>query len=146
MASANDVLTAKGNHIIHCISISATVLEATRKMNEHKIGALVVTDGERVMGIFTERDVLSRVVVEQQMPDQVLVGDVMTRDVICCTPETDLDEISAIMKNRRVRHVPVCTEAGSLRGVVSIGDVNAHYASNQEQTIHFLNDYIYGRV
>jgi CBS domain-containing protein len=146
MASANDVLTAKGDQVIHCIPLTATVLEATRKMNDHKIGALVVTDGPRVVGIFTERDVLSRVVVAQLFPDQVKVGDVMTRDVICVTPETDLDEISAIMKNRRVRHVPVVCGAGSLRGVVSIGDINAHYASNQQQTIHFLNDYIYGRV
>ena len=146
MASANDVLTAKGNHPIHCIPTSATVLEATRKMNEQKIGALVVTDGDRVVGIFTERDVLRRVVVSQMMPDQVRIEEVMTRDVICCTPETDLDEISAIMKTRRVRHVPICTNDGRLCGLVSIGDVNAHYASNQQQTIHFLNDYIYGRV
>ena len=146
MPTANDVLIAKGNPVIHCILSSATVLEATRKMNEHKVGCLVVTDGTRVVGIFTERDVLSRVVVAQQLPDRVRVGDVMTRDVICCSPETDLDEISAIMKTRRVRHVPICGDNGTLHGLVSIGDINAHYSSNQEQTIHFLNEYIYGRV
>jgi len=146
MATANDILIAKGNPVIQCIGTTATVLEATRKMNDHKIGALVVSDGNRVVGIFTERDVLSRVVVTQQKADEVTVADVMTREVICCSPDTDLDEISAIMKTRRVRHVPVCTDGGALLGVISIGDVNAHYASNQEQTIHFLNDYIYGRV
>ena len=146
MASVNDVLTAKGNSQVLSISANATVLDATRKMNEHKVGALVVMDHGRVVGIFTERDVLRRIVAAQQLPDQVRVQDVMTREVICCRPETDIDEISAIMKTRRIRHLPVCEEGGSLLGLISIGDVNAHYASNQEQTIHFLNEYIYGRV
>ena len=79
-------------------------------------------------------------------PTPVPVGNVMTRDVICCGLDDDLDEVSAIMKSHRVRHVPVCERDGRLRGIVSIGDVNAQYASNAEQTIHFLNDYIYGRV
>jgi CBS domain-containing protein len=146
MASANDVLVAKGNSHVLSISGYASVLDATRKMNEHKVGALVVMDHGRVVGMFTERDVLQRVVGAQQLPDQVRVQDVMTREVICCRPETDLDEISAIMKTRRVRHLPVCDEGGTLLGLISIGDVNAHYASNQQQTIHFLNEYIYGRV
>src|SRR5438105_8634517 len=104
-------------------------------MNEHKIGALVVMEAGRVAGMFTERDVLRRVVAEQRQPSEVRVGEVMTREVICCEPHTDLDEVSAIMKNHRVRHLPVCGEGGKLLGLVSIGDVNAHYASNQAQTI-----------
>ena len=145
MATVHDVLSAKGA-TLYTIDSSLTVLLATQLMNQHKIGAVVVTDEGRVMGIFTERDVLSRIVAEQRSPSQTLVADVMTREVICCDPDTDLDEVSAIMKNRRVRHLPVCGAGGRLLGLVSIGDVNAHYASNQEQTIHFLSDYIYGRV
>ena len=146
MATAGDILSAKGNSIIHSIPASATVLEATLKMNEHKIGALVVMEEGRVAGIFTERDVLRRVVATQQQPQNLRVADVMTREVICCAPSTDLDEISAIMKTRRIRHLPIRADDGVLAGVISIGDVNAHYASNQEQTIHFLSEYIYGRV
>ena len=145
MATVHDVLTAKGASL-HTVDSSITVLDATQLMNEHKIGALVVTEQGRVAGIFTERDVLSRIVAEQRAAGETCVGDVMTREVICCNPDTDLDEISAIMKNRRVRHLPVCGAGGRLLGLVSIGDVNAHYASNQAQTIHFLSDYIYGRV
>ncbi len=144
MATVHDVLSAKGA-TLYTIESSLTVLHATQLMNQHKIGAVVVTEDGRVAGIFTERDVLARIVAEQRSPAETLVGEVMTREVICCDPDTDLDEVSAIMKNRRIRHLPVCGAAGLL-GLVSIGDVNAHYASNQAQTIHFLSDYIYGRV
>lgn len=145
MPTVRDVLAEKGESL-HTIDDGATVLEATRKMNQHKIGALVVTDDGRVAGIFTERDVLTRVVALEKSPREVRVGDVMTKDVICCCIEDDLDDVSAIMKKHRIRHVPVCDEGGKVHGIVSIGDVNAQYASNAEQTIHFLNDYIYGRV
>jgi predicted transcriptional regulator len=67
----------------------------------------------------------------------------MTKDVICCQAEDDLDEISAIMQQKRVRHVPVCGEAGRIMGMISIGDVNAYHATNQEAHINFLSDYIY---
>lgn len=145
MATVHDVLSAKGA-TLYTIESSLTVLQATQLMNQHKIGAVVVTEEGRVAGIFTERDVLARIVAEQRSPAETLVCEVMTREVICCDPDTDLDEVSAIMKNRRIRHLPVCGADGQLLGLVSIGDVNAHYASNQAQTIHFLSDYIYGRV
>jgi len=145
MPTVRDVLAVKGQSL-HTIDSQASVLDATRRMNQHKIGALVVMEDGRVSGIFTERDVLTRVIAEELPPGAVPVGNVMTRDVICCGLDDDLDEVSAIMKSHRVRHVPVCERDGRLRGIVSIGDVNAQYASNAEQTIHFLNDYIYGRV
>ena len=145
MATVHDVLCSKGTGI-QTIDASATVLEATQLMNQHKIGALVITERERVAGIFTERDVLQRVVAGLRAPQDIIVAEVMTRDPICIGPDADLDEVSAIMKDRRIRHIPVCGDSGQLLGLVSIGDVNAHYASNQAQTIHFLSDYIYGRV
>ena len=145
MPSVQDVLLAKGDHI-HSISPGATVLEAIRKMNHHKIGALVVMEDAQVVGMFTERDILRRVAGEERPVAQVLVGEVMTTKVICCKPDADLDEVSALMKDHRVRHVPVCDDLGRLHGLISIGDVNAVHASHQEQTINFLNDYIYGRA
>jgi CBS domain-containing protein len=145
MATALDVLAAK-DCPLHTVDANMSVLQATQLMNKHKIGAVVVTDEGRVAGMFTERDVLTRVVAEQRSPASIKVGEVMTREVICCDPDTDLDEVSAIMKNRRIRHLPVCAADGKVLGLVSIGDVNAHYASNQAQTIHFLSEYVYGRV
>ena len=145
MPTVRDVLDAKG-HMLQTIPGDATVLEATRRMNQLKIGALVVREEGRVAGIFTERDVLTRVIGEELPPSAVKVHDVMTRDVICCNLDDDLDEVSAIMKVHRIRHVPVCDCDGKVEGIVSIGDVNAHHASKAQQEIHFLNDYIYGRV
>jgi len=146
MPSVMDILADKGTDV-YSISPTATVLEATIAMNSKKIGALVVKDASgRVMGIFTERDVLRRVIAEEKAPRAVRVGDVMTRDVVCCPPEADIDEASRIMRDRRVRHLPVCDGDGTLLGVISIGDLNAYHASTQEAQIHFLNEYVYGRA
>jgi CBS domain-containing protein len=141
-----DILADKGNDVF-TISPSATVLEATHSMNDQKIGALVVKDSTgHVTGIFTERDVLRRVIAEERSPNNVRVGEVMTRDVVCCPPETDIDDASRIMRDRKVRHLPVCDGGGALLGLVSIGDLNAYHASSQEAQIHFLSEYVYGRA
>ncbi len=145
MPTVLDVLLSKGD-VVHSIGPDKSVLDAVNRMNQFKIGCLMVTQQDRIVGIFTERDVLRRVLGEGKMVAEVTVGEAMTAEVICCRPETDLDEVSAIMKTRRVRHLPVCSDDGKLHGVVSIGDVNAYYATNQEATIHFLNEYIYGRA
>jgi len=140
-----DILRQKGQ-TVHTIDPSATVLDATQKMNQHKLGALVVMTGGRVVGMFTERDVLRRVVGELRDPSQTCITDVMTKEVICVRPDTDMDEVSAIMQQRRIRHLPVCDASGELHGMISIGDVNAYHVSNQEMQISFLSEYIYGRA
>ena len=145
MSTVGNVLKNKSPRI-HTITPDSTVLEATQKMNEHGIGALVVTEGDRVVGMFTERDVLRRVVSCERAPHDIHVGEVMTNEVVCCGPKEDVDEVRAVMKNRRIRHIPVCDGEGSLMGLISMGDLNAFDASSQEATIQFLNEYIYGRV
>jgi CBS domain-containing protein len=146
MPSVRDVLAAKGDFSIQSISPDASVLDAIQQMNQFKIGAVLVMQDGQVVGIFTERDVLRRVIGAGKFAREVTVGSVMTEDVICVSPETDLDEVSAIMKQRKVRHVPVCDGEGKVHGMISIGDVNAVHASSQEAHIHFLSEYIYGRV
>jgi CBS domain-containing protein len=145
MATVSDILARKGGQV-HCIPRSATVLEATRRMNEHKVGSLVVSEDGRVVGVFSERDVLQRVVAQERLPGRTLVGDVMTARVIVVSPSADIDEAARIMKDQRVRHLPVVEEDGRLVGMISIGDVNAYHASGREATIRYLHDYIYGRV
>ena len=145
MPTVRDVLNVKGNQV-HSVSPSDRVLDAIRTMNQHKIGAVLVMHEGQVAGIFTERDVLRRVVGEERHPAHVSVGEVMTEDLICVGPDSDLDEVATIMRNRKIRHLPVCDEQGKLHGMVSIGDLNAFHASNQEAQIHFLSEYIYGRV
>jgi CBS domain-containing protein len=145
MPTVHDILLTKGGSV-YSTDPDSTVLEAVRKMNQHKLGALVVIENGLAVGIFTERDVLRRVVGEERNPRKTTVGEVMTREMICCPPDTDLDEISALMQQRRIRHVPICDKAGRLHGVISIGDVNAFHATHQENQISFLSEYIYGRA
>src|SRR5438105_4975344 len=119
MATVQDILSDKGSKVF-TIAPTVTVLEATQKMNQNRIGSLVVMDGSRVVGIFTERDILKRVVGSERRPNEILVTEVMTTDVFCCPPDADIDEVGALMKEQRVRHVPVCTEDGNLLGLISI--------------------------
>ena len=145
MPTALDMLSTKGSKI-HWIEPHATVLAATHRMNQHKLGALVVKQNGRIVGMFTERDVLTRVVGGQRDPSTTTVAEVMSSDVICVHPTTDIDDIGAIMRERRIRHLPVADQDGELLGMISIGDLNAFHSSNQEAHIHFLSEYIYGRA
>jgi len=145
MPTVADILAVKGQQV-HSTTPGATVLSATLKMNQYKLGALIVMQGNEVAGIFTERDVLRRVVAEQKDPATATVAEVMTPNVFCVKPTTDLDEVSSIMQQRKIRHLPVCDEGGRLHGMISIGDVNAYNVKNQEAHISFLNEYIYGRA
>jgi CBS domain-containing protein len=143
--TVKSILADKGSHV-WSVGPGATVLDAALLMNEHKIGALVVMEGGRLAGIFTERDVLRRVVGEARDPARTQVADVMSGEVVCCSPETTLEEARGVMKNRRIRHLPVLDADGRLLGLVSIGDLNARMEHAQEQHIHLLNEYLYGRV
>jgi IMP dehydrogenase len=145
MPTVKEILARKGSQVL-TVGTEATVLEAALLMNEHKIGSLVVVREGQVVGMFTERDVLRRVVGEQREPGKTLVGEVMTSEVACCTPETKIEEARGAMKNRRIRHLPLVDDNGRLQGLISIGDLNAYEASNQEQTIYLLQEYMYGRV
>ncbi len=145
MATVRDILAKKGRQV-WSIGGEATVLEAARFMTERKIGALLVLDGEHIAGMFSERDILQRVVAEGRDPAHTTVRDVMTVEVACCTPDTSLEEARGAMKNRRIRHLPVVDGDERLLGLISIGDLNAFQVADQEQTIFLLNEYLYGRV
>jgi CBS domain-containing protein len=159
MATVAEVISRKGRRV-YCVSPVSTVLDAVQLMARHRIGALVVTtsdsvdlsdsrDGNaagRVVGIFTERDVLNRVVGEERPARTTTVDEVMTANVAYCLLDTQLEDVAAVMRERRIRHVPVCTSGGKLEGLISIGDLNAHHADGQATEIHYLTDYIQGRV
>jgi len=145
MATVRDILSAKESKVV-TIGKDATVLNAAIVMNEHRIGALVVVDQSQVVGMFTERDILQRVVGQQRDPAQARVADVMTSEVACATPETTIEESRGAMKNRRIRHLPVLDRDGKLLGIVSIGDLNAFESATKEHTIHLLESYLYGRA
>ncbi len=142
MSDVQSILDSKGQHV-HRIPEDATVLDAARAMTEHRIGALVVTRGDKVVGIFTERDLLNRVVSVALAPAVTLVRDVMSSPVVCCTPQTTRAECRTVMRNRRLRHLPVVQD-DRLVGIVSIGDVLEAAEADQQATIKHLYEYLYG--
>ncbi|MEM0912995.1 MAG: CBS domain-containing protein [Planctomycetota bacterium] len=125
------------------VSPETTVRDAAGLMNERRIGAVLVMDGEHLVGIFSERDVLRRVVVEGADPATTAVGKVMTSEVVYCQPGTTLDEVKSIFKRRRVRHLPVMEPDGKVLGVVSIGDVNAYDLDDSQAELTYLREYLF---
>jgi CBS domain-containing protein len=145
MATIRDILAVKGSHVLS-IDSTATAHEAAARMHERKVGSLLVMSGGTLVGIVTERDIMHRVVVPEREPTQTQVHEIMTSEVVCCHGDTSLEEARGVMKNRRVRHLPVLNDVSQLCGMVSIGDLNAHEVLHQERTIHVLRDYISGRT
>ncbi|MGB0767295.1 MAG: CBS domain-containing protein [Phycisphaeraceae bacterium] len=139
-------LLAKKEQSLLSIAPTATVMEAANLMNQHRIGALLVVDrrGDSLAGIFTERDILQRVVGEKKDPEKTAVGQVMTTEVACCRPDITVEQARLIFRDKRVRHLPVVDEHGKPLGVVSIGDANAWAMDNQRAEIHYLQEYLYG--
>lgn len=145
MDTIRDILAKKGRHL-NTIAGHATIHTAAVLMNDHKIGSLLILERGQLDGILTERDVLEKVVACRLDPERVRVAEVMTREVICCKEQTSLVEARGLMKNCRVRHLPVLGAHGAVVGLVSIGDLNAHALADQEKTIHLLHEYIRGNA
>ncbi|MGH7731454.1 MAG: CBS domain-containing protein [Candidatus Eiseniibacteriota bacterium] len=142
MATVQTVIDRKGGQVV-TIGVAETVLAAATLMNERGIGGLVVVDGGQVAGMFTERDILRRVVAMRRDPSTTPVREVLTSPVAFCRRETTLDECRAVMTEKRIRHLPVVDEKG-VCGIVTIGDLMAHEVTDQEATIQYLNEYIFG--
>jgi len=141
MASVREILSRKDSAVV-TIAPSRSVTEAARLMNEHGIGGLVVRKGDTVVGMFTERDILRRVVAAELDPAQVDVGTVMTTPVMSVRPDARLEECTALVTEKRIRHLPVM-DGASLVGIVTSGDILAFQVQEQRDTIKYLNSYVY---
>lgn len=138
-----DLLRRKGSTVA-TVTPQTSVSELLARLAEHNVGALVVVDGAGVVtGIVSERDVVRR--LHQHGPDLLRrrVGDIMTTIVATCGPQDSVDELSALMTQRRIRHVPVLVD-GTLAGIVSIGDVVKSRMDELEQNQEQLEAYIAG--
>jgi CBS domain-containing protein len=141
MITVREILARKGPNVVTATP-EITVLEAAQLMNARGIGALPVMENGGLVGIFTERDLMRRVVAEGLDPQSTRVRQVMTGEPLTATPETSVDECGALMTARRIRHLPVMGPAG-LAGIVTIGDLLAFQVAEQAVTIAQLNSYVY---
>ena len=142
MSTVFDVVEDKG-YGVHAIIPDATVHQAVQRMCVHRIGALLVATEERTLGIVSERDVLTRVILEGREPARTNVEQVMTVDVACVRPGTSIKEAMAIMTQRRVRHLPVVAD-GAVIAMVSIGDLVQWVSREQAFELRQLTEYVQG--
>ena len=138
--TVRQVLLRKGVGV-YSVHPQATVLEALRKLAEHDIGALLVMEGDRLLGVFSERDYARKLVLLGRFSKDTRVEEVMTPEVVTVTPETSLEEAMRLMTEHRMRHLPVLEE-GKVVGVVSIGDAVKAIITEQEVLIEELSRYV----
>ncbi len=124
-ATARDLLAEKNSSVVYTVEPQATVREACRLMELRRIGCLLVVRDAEVRGIFTEWDVVARVVAAGRDPGATAVAEVMTPEVVMVRADEPIDRMEATMRARRFRHLPVAGERGKLLGLLSIGDVAA---------------------
>ncbi len=142
MPTVRDVLARKSAEVVS-VGLDCTVLDAARLMMQGRIGGVLVMDADAmVVGIFTERDVLGRIVAEQRDPALTMIKDVMTAKPLTVSSLTTLDACSTLMTQRRVRHLPVMDD-GELRGIITPGDLLAFRMAEQETLIQDLHSYVF---
>ena len=141
MKSLKQLLSAKGSQI-YSIAPDAKVIEALQLMAQKDVGALIVMEGDRLVGILSERDYARKVILHGRSSQDVSVRDIMSSGVITVDPSQTVEQCMALVTQKRIRHLPVC-EDDKLIGIVSIGDLVKEMIAEQEQTIKQLESYIH---
>lgn len=136
------VLQNKGREVFS-ISPSASVYDALSMMADRKVGALLVTEGDRLAGVISERDYARKVILQGRSSRDTAVLEIMSSDLITVTPSHTVDDCMKLMTEHRVRHVPVM-DRGAIAGVVSMGDLVKYIIGAQEAEIQHLQAYIAG--
>ena len=143
MTAVADILKSKSDNTVHAIAPGDSVLDALQRMAEKRIGALLVMEGETIVGIVTERDYARKIALMGRSSLNTLVRDVMTQNVMYVEPTQTSEECMALMTDNRLRHLPV-VDNGRLLGLVSIGDLVKDIMSQQQFVIKQLEHYISG--
>jgi CBS domain-containing protein len=143
VSRVSEILRGKGTDVLK-IDASATVFDAIKKIVDKNVGSILVTEGDEVVGIMTERDYLRKIAVLGRTSHETLVSEIMTAPLVYVTPETTIEESMAIMTDRRIRHLPV-VEDEDVVGIISIGDLVKFQSREQSFQIQYLTDYISGR-
>lgn len=140
MFIVKQILNEKGSDV-WAVPPDATIYEALELMAERNIGAVLVMEDDRLVGIFSERDYARKVVLQGKASQETLVREGMTEEVICVRPDQSVEGCMSLMTEKRIRHLPVL-EGESVAGVISIGDVVKSVISQQANTIEHLENYI----
>ena len=143
MKSAAQILKSKPEQTIHTITPSTSVFDAVRRMAEKNIGALLVMEDVKIVGIITERDYARKIILMGRSSKETPVRDIMTSPVMYVRPDHTNEECMALMTDNRVRHLPVM-DNGKLIGLISIGDLVKDIIAEQKFTIQQLEHYIMG--
>ena len=142
MKTVAQLLDTKGN-TVHSIDANDSVLNAIKLMAELGIGALVVMENGRMVGIISERDYARKVILDGKSSGSTLVKDIMTGNTICARLDQTVEECMAVMTEKRVRHLPVL-ENNKVVGIISIGDLVKSIIAEQQFIIEQLEHYISG--
>ncbi|MBL8418253.1 MAG: CBS domain-containing protein [Dechloromonas sp.] len=143
MKTLKQMLAGKQRPLV-VVSPNDSVFHALTLMAQHNVGALMVLNGEQLVGIFSERDYARKVILHGKSSKETLVSEIMSDKVAYVTPSTTLDECMALMTDKHFRHLPVLEEDGTVVGIISIGDLVKETISNQEFLIKQLEHYISG--
>lgn len=142
MIKVKEILDKKG-HLYYSVLPGNTVFEALQTMADKDIGAVLVIEHNKLLGMFTERDYARKIVLHGFASKNSIVGDFMTRELYSVNSTTSVYDCMAIMTDRHIRHLPVLDD-GKISGLISIGDVVSTVIKQQNITINDLENYIYG--
>jgi CBS domain-containing protein len=142
MGRVSEILRGKGTDVLK-IDASATVFDALKKIVDKNVGSILVTEGDEVVGIMTERDYLRKIAILGRTSYDTIVSEIMSSPLVYVTPETTIEESMAIMTDRRIRHLPV-VENDDVVGIISIGDLVKFQSQQQSFQIQYLTEYISG--
>lgn len=140
MVTISDLLKSKGNNV-YSISVDATVYEALTLMADKQIGALVVFEAEKLVGIISERDYARKVILKGKVSKDLRVREIMATEIVCLSPDKTIEWCMSLMTDKRIRHVPILDE-GKLVGLISIGDVVKSIIESQEVNQAVINSLI----
>lgn len=143
MISVKKLLAHKWNKSIYALSPENTVIEALELMARTNVGALMIMDGDRLVGIFSERDYARKGIIQGRKAKSTPLSEVMISEVHTVTPEMDIQDCMSLFTNKFVRHLPV-VENGHVIGMLSIGDIVSAFMKEQTDHINFLEKYITG--
>jgi len=142
MRNVSQIIERKGSQVV-AVSRQAPVLEAIRVMAEHHIGAVLVMEGEQLLGIASERDYARKVILQGRSSHDTAVTVIMSSPVVCVGPHDSIAECMQIMTDKHIRHLPVIDNERVI-GVLSIGDLVKELIEEQKQEISLLQQYIAG--